>query len=165
MQIRSRVSGAWRAATASAFAAAHNVTTLLKGARTVIAAPDGRVAINPTGNPGLAAGGSGTLPDRNRDFASPQHFALELRLGPYTPEVDSEPALNGKTPYLDTFGDSVRFLPSVEFDWQALRIPHFGSLGPGVSLGYTDASGYAQKKSGAGASSRSVQPSSKSSRE
>ncbi len=43
------------------FAAEHQVVLLLKGARTVIAAPDGAVRINSTGNDGLASGGSGDV--------------------------------------------------------------------------------------------------------
>ena len=43
------------------FAAAHECFLLLKGARTVIAAPDGRLAIIGSGNPGMASGGMGDV--------------------------------------------------------------------------------------------------------
>src|ERR1700728_2206854 len=43
------------------FSRKHNVTVVLKGWRTLIAHPDGRIAINTTGNPGMAKGGSGDI--------------------------------------------------------------------------------------------------------
>ncbi len=46
---------------ATEFAANHQVVLLLKGVRTLIAAPDGRVRINGCGNDGLASGGSGDV--------------------------------------------------------------------------------------------------------
>ena len=43
------------------FATKYQVTLVLKGSRTLTASPDGRVAVNPTGNPGMAKGGSGDV--------------------------------------------------------------------------------------------------------
>jgi NAD(P)H-hydrate epimerase len=48
-----------RVTVAREFAVRHAVILVLKGSRTLVAAPDGRVAINPTGNPGLGTAGSG----------------------------------------------------------------------------------------------------------
>ena len=46
---------------APAFAERHGVYLVLKGYRTLVAAPDSRVFVNPTGNPGMASGGSGDV--------------------------------------------------------------------------------------------------------
>ncbi len=50
-----------RLVVARTFAQRNGVTLVLKGARTLIAHPDGRVAVNTTGNPAMAKGGSGDL--------------------------------------------------------------------------------------------------------
>jgi NAD(P)H-hydrate epimerase len=43
------------------FAAAYQVCLVLKGHRTLTAAPDGEIWVNPTGNPGMATGGTGDV--------------------------------------------------------------------------------------------------------
>ena len=43
------------------FASEHELIVVLKGHRTLIAAPDGTVWVNPTGNPGMATGGTGDI--------------------------------------------------------------------------------------------------------
>jgi NAD(P)H-hydrate epimerase len=50
-----------RVGLARRFAIDHGVTLILKGWRTLVAHPDGRVAVNTTGNPSMAKGGSGDI--------------------------------------------------------------------------------------------------------
>ena len=50
-----------RPGTARNFVRETGVTLVLKGSRTLIAHPDGRVAVNTSGNPGMAKGGSGDV--------------------------------------------------------------------------------------------------------
>jgi NAD(P)H-hydrate epimerase len=50
-----------RVGLARRFATEHQVTLVLKGWRTLIAHPDGRIAVNTTGNPAMAKGGSGDI--------------------------------------------------------------------------------------------------------
>jgi hypothetical protein len=86
--------------------------------------------------------------DRPR-HESPQNFAVELRLGPYLPNVDDE--FHGAShPYADVFGTSPGVLIGGEFDWQALRIPFVGTLGPGAAIGYTNRSTIANVSSTTG---------------
>jgi NAD(P)H-hydrate epimerase len=50
-----------RIGTATRFARERGVFVVLKGARTVVARPDGAAAISPTGNPGMATAGTGDV--------------------------------------------------------------------------------------------------------
>jgi len=50
-----------RLETARKFVRETGVTLVLKGSRTLIAHPDGRIAVNTSGNPGMAKGGSGDV--------------------------------------------------------------------------------------------------------
>lgn len=85
-----------------------------------------------------------------RKNESPQNFALEFRFSPYRPDIDDEPSLNGQKPYESVFGTMPRLLFQVEFDWQALRIPHVGTLGPGFAFGFTNMSAPARLTNGTG---------------
>jgi len=83
---------------------------------------------------------AGVLEMGDRHFESPQNFAFELRFSLYKPQIDSDPALGGRTPYADTFGSMNRVLLGGELSWQVLRIPHLGTLAPGIGAGATEIS-------------------------
>jgi len=50
-----------RLGVARSFARGHHLVLVLKGNRTIIALPDGTAWVNPTGNPGMATGGTGDI--------------------------------------------------------------------------------------------------------
>jgi hypothetical protein len=85
-------------------------------------------------------------PAKEHPYRSPQNFALELRFSPYRVQVDEEPALNGATPFADSFGTAPRLYFGLEFDWQTFRIPWVGTIGPGVSAGTVSMSRQARTK-------------------
>jgi hypothetical protein len=73
--------------------------------------------------------------------SSAQHFALEFRLGAYTPLVDREAALAGKKPYESSFGTGAMLLGEAEISYQFFR--QFGSIAAGLSAGYAEKYGKA----------------------
>jgi len=50
-----------RLASARGLATEAGVVCVLKGARTIVASPDGRIVVSPTGNPGMGSGGMGDV--------------------------------------------------------------------------------------------------------
>jgi hypothetical protein len=91
-------------------------------------------------SPARADDETGALASRRSKYDSAERFMLEVRFGLYHPRVDSDPSLKpGSSPYRDIFGDTSNFEFAMEFDWQAYRIPHFGTIGPGFSAGITSA--------------------------
>ncbi len=81
-------------------------------------------------------GAYGGLEKENNE--SPQNFAFEIRFGDYAPNVDDEFG-GAATPFRDTFGNGFQFYFGLEVDWQAIRIPKFGSFGPAFGFGTTKA--------------------------
>jgi len=77
-----------RIAVVREFAQKHHVILVLKGERTLIASPDGRVVINPTGNSGLGKAGNGdTLTGIIAGFVA-QSMKAEKDSSFYTPVAD-----------------------------------------------------------------------------
>jgi hypothetical protein len=84
------------------------------------------------------------------EFRSPRYAAFELRVGPYRPDVDSE--FSGVAPFREVFGSGQSIMFGFEADYQALRIPHFGSLGPGVGAMFASYSASGRFADGTGVS-------------
>lgn len=64
---------------------------------------------------------------------SPKRYALEIKLGPYAPNIDSE--FQGRaSPFADLFGDGIGVMVLAEFDFQLFN--KFGSLGIGIQAGW-----------------------------
>ena len=80
-------------------------------------------------------------PNARRHTESSQDAAVEIRFGRYVPQVDK--SVPG-SPYKDVFGSSSRYMFGLEGDWQLLRFPHLGTLGPGIGWGYTRATSQAR---------------------
>lgn len=97
--------------------------------------------------PAHADDGFGGYPPRfgenaPRHYESSQRFAVELKFGPYSPNIDASPGLNGKTPFADLFppdpGKSRppgKLLTQVEFDYQFWRA-WYGNFGVGSTAGF-----------------------------
>ena len=79
---------AGRVAAAREFAMTHKLILVLKGPRSIVAAPDGRVVVNPTGNPGLGTGGSGdTLTGLLAGFLAQAVATLKTDADPFASTV------------------------------------------------------------------------------
>jgi len=79
----------------------------------------------------------------HHNIASPQHWAFELRFGSYRPRIDEEFGTS-PGPYEKVFGNSARVSLGAELDYQLIRIPWLGTLGPGGGWAYTKMSSLAK---------------------
>jgi ADP-dependent NAD(P)H-hydrate dehydratase / NAD(P)H-hydrate epimerase len=99
---------------APAFAQEYGVHLILKGYRTLVCAPDGRKFINPTGNPGMATGGSGdVLSGMIASFLMQDKDPLQAALAAvYLHGLSGDLAAEklGERPLVA--GDLIRFLPA-----------------------------------------------------
>jgi len=95
------------------FARKHRVYLVLKGYRTLIAAPDGRVYVNPTGNPGMATGGSGDVLSGMiaSEIVQEKDFLGAVISAVYVHGLSGDIAAGALSQKFLTAGDIIRFLP------------------------------------------------------
>ena len=89
----------------------------------------------------------GSQAPESDEYASPQHFMFEFKVGPYAPNVDDEFS-GSTTPYADLFGDDLSVMIKGELDVEIWR--PFGTLAVGGVVGYYSASANTFKDDGAG---------------
>jgi ADP-dependent NAD(P)H-hydrate dehydratase / NAD(P)H-hydrate epimerase len=95
------------------FACRYNSTVVLKGDKTVVAGPDGRVYVNTTGNPGMATAGSGdVLTGIIAAFRAQGLDAFDAaKYGVYLHGLAGDIAANEKTQLSLIASDIIDFLP------------------------------------------------------
>ncbi len=96
------------------FAREHELIVVLKGHRTLIAAPDGNVWVNPTGNPGMATGGTGDILTgmvAGLIAQHPQHALEATTLAVYLHGLAGDVASESLGENSMVATDLVRFLP------------------------------------------------------
>jgi NAD(P)H-hydrate epimerase len=96
-----------------AFAEKYGVHLVLKGYRTLTAAPDGRVFVNPTGNPGLATGGSGDVLSGMiaSQIIQETDFLGAILSAVYVHGLSADIAAEKLSQKYLTAGDVIRYLP------------------------------------------------------
>ncbi len=102
-----------RPGSATSLAKAHNCTVVLKGARTLVASPDGSFYVNPTGNPGMATAGTGdVLAGVISSFLAQGLQARDAALlGVYAHGLAGDKAIGGKGYAGLIAGDLIEALP------------------------------------------------------
>ena len=103
------------------FAQKWNVIVVLKGYRTVVASPGGRICINPTGNPGMASAGTGDVLAGTIAALAGQGLSLEDAsvAGVYLHGAAGDRAAALKGQYGMIAGDIINELPEVIKDLQS----------------------------------------------
>lgn len=102
-----------RLALASRYALDHKTILVLKGYRTLVAGPDGRLSVNPTGNPGMGTGGSGdVLSGMLGAFAAGQRDVFGATVAAvYLHGAAGDAAADRLGERAVVAGDLIRFLP------------------------------------------------------
>jgi hypothetical protein len=80
-------------------------------------------------------------------FKTVQRFAVELRFGPYRPDVDSE--FDGaRHPYQDFYGNGAHLMTQLEVDYELFH--RIGTFAVGAGIGYYSVSGTSPVANGTG---------------